>query len=165
MRFSNDGTTFSAWQPYAASAAWTLAGGKDGPRTVYAQFVDGAGNAQRRRLRHHHPRHHGPDGREDQAGQERHGRQPQGEGQGVASESLDPATVTKTTVTLKKSGKKIKATVSLTKGRTIVLRPKKPLADGTYKVTVTTKVTDLAGNAFDAKKKPGTQTLRWTFTV
>ena len=44
MRFSNDGTTFSAWQPYAASAAWTLAGGKDGARTVYAQFADGAGN-------------------------------------------------------------------------------------------------------------------------
>ena len=36
---------------------------------------------------------------------------------------------------------------------------------GTYKVTVSKKVTDLAGNAFDAKKKPGTQTLRWSFTV
>ena len=36
-----------------------------------------------------------------------------------------------------------------------MLKPKKPLADGTYKVTVTKQVTDLAGNAFDAKKKPG----------
>jgi PKD repeat protein len=43
MQFSNDGVTFSALQPFAASASWTLAAG-DGAKTVYARFVDAAGN-------------------------------------------------------------------------------------------------------------------------
>ena len=43
MRFSNDGSTFSTYQPYAASALWTLAA-RDGPRTVFAQFRDADGN-------------------------------------------------------------------------------------------------------------------------
>ena len=83
----------------------------------------------------------------------------------VASELLDTTSVTGKTVKLTKSGKKIKAVVSLTKGKTIVLTPKQALTRGTYKVTVTSRVTDLPGNAFDARSKPGTQTLRWSFTV
>jgi hypothetical protein len=43
MRFSNDGSTWSAWEPYAAGKRWTLTAG-DGEKTVYAQFADGAGN-------------------------------------------------------------------------------------------------------------------------
>ncbi|MCA9973523.1 MAG: hypothetical protein KC425_25065 [Anaerolineales bacterium] len=43
MRFSDDGSSWSAWQAYAASAGWTLPGG-DGGKTVYAQFRDGLGN-------------------------------------------------------------------------------------------------------------------------
>jgi hypothetical protein len=43
MRFSNNGTTWSAWEPYPAIKAWTLTSG-DGPKTVYAQFRDAAGN-------------------------------------------------------------------------------------------------------------------------
>ena len=43
MRFSNDGVTFSAYQPYAATAAWMLTAG-DGIKTVYAQFKDADGN-------------------------------------------------------------------------------------------------------------------------
>jgi Concanavalin A-like lectin/glucanases superfamily len=43
MRFSNDGVTFGAAIAFAASAPWTLSSG-DGPKTVYAQFQDGAGN-------------------------------------------------------------------------------------------------------------------------
>ena len=43
MRFSNDGRTWSAWQPYATTKSWTLLSGK-GTRTVYAGFRDGAGN-------------------------------------------------------------------------------------------------------------------------
>jgi hypothetical protein len=43
MRFSDNGSTWSAWQPYATSAAWTLSA-NDGPKTVYAQFRDAAGN-------------------------------------------------------------------------------------------------------------------------
>ncbi len=43
MRFSDDGSTWSAWAAYASSAAWTLPGA-DGAKTVYAQFRDAAGN-------------------------------------------------------------------------------------------------------------------------
>jgi hypothetical protein len=43
MRFSNDGTNWSSWEPYAATNAWTLTAG-DGTKTVRAQFRDNAGN-------------------------------------------------------------------------------------------------------------------------
>ncbi|MHB0980203.1 MAG: Ig-like domain-containing protein [Thermoleophilia bacterium] len=43
MRFSNDGATWSAWESYAATKAWTLTAG-DGTKTVYAEFSDVAGN-------------------------------------------------------------------------------------------------------------------------
>ena len=43
MRFSNDGTTYSAAEAYATSKSWTLSAG-DGTKTVYAQFQDAAGN-------------------------------------------------------------------------------------------------------------------------
>ena len=43
MQFSNDGVAWSAWQPYAPSAAWTLFTG-DGQKTVYARYEDRAGN-------------------------------------------------------------------------------------------------------------------------
>ncbi|HEY8745862.1 MAG TPA: hypothetical protein VIU62_22470, partial [Chloroflexota bacterium] len=42
MRFSNDGVTFGAWQPFSATAAYTLPSG-NGVKTVYAQFRNGAG--------------------------------------------------------------------------------------------------------------------------
>jgi hypothetical protein len=42
MRFSNDGTNYGAWQPYATSASYTLPSG-DGPKTVFVQFRNGAG--------------------------------------------------------------------------------------------------------------------------
>jgi hypothetical protein len=43
MRFSNNGSTWSAWEKPAAQKAWTLAPG-DGVKTVRAQFRDKAGN-------------------------------------------------------------------------------------------------------------------------
>jgi hypothetical protein len=43
MRFSNDGTTWSSWEPYAGSKAWTLLSG-EGLRTVYGEFDDGNGS-------------------------------------------------------------------------------------------------------------------------
>ena len=42
MRFSNDGSTFGAWVPFAASASYTLPAG-DGTKTVFAEFRNGAG--------------------------------------------------------------------------------------------------------------------------
>ena len=58
----------------------------------------------------------------------------------------------------------MKAEVTV-RGAKVILDPVKRLEPGAYRATVTSRVTDLAGNAFDARKKPGTQTLRWTFTV
>ena len=43
MRFSNDGSTWSAWETYATSRTWIVSSGT-GTRTVSAQFRDAAGN-------------------------------------------------------------------------------------------------------------------------
>ena len=43
MKFSNDGTTWSSPEPYAATRNWML-GSKNGTKTVYAMFQDAAGN-------------------------------------------------------------------------------------------------------------------------
>ncbi|MCX8173640.1 MAG: Ig-like domain-containing protein [Thermoplasmata archaeon] len=42
VRFSNDGTTWSGWQPVTQNMAWTLGGG-DGLKQVYAQVRDRSG--------------------------------------------------------------------------------------------------------------------------
>lgn len=48
MRFSNDGVTFSSWEPYATTKTWDLtslsASSSDGSKTIYARFRDPAGN-------------------------------------------------------------------------------------------------------------------------
>ena len=41
MRFSNNNSTWTAWAPYSTTASFTLTSG-DGPKTVYAQYADGA---------------------------------------------------------------------------------------------------------------------------
>ena len=41
MQFSNDGTNFTAEEPYATSKAWTVTSG-DGIKTVYVKFRDGS---------------------------------------------------------------------------------------------------------------------------
>jgi len=43
MRFSDDGATWTAWEPLAATRAYTLPGG-DGYKTVRVQFLDKANN-------------------------------------------------------------------------------------------------------------------------
>ena len=42
MSFSNDGTTWSDWQDYAAWTLWQLTG-DDGTKTVYGRFMNSAG--------------------------------------------------------------------------------------------------------------------------
>ncbi|MCK4900285.1 MAG: fibronectin type III domain-containing protein, partial [Anaerolineales bacterium] len=42
MRFLNEGSSWSGWEPYAASKSWTLLSG-DGTKTVYVQYRDHAG--------------------------------------------------------------------------------------------------------------------------
>ena len=43
MRFSNDGNTWSPWEPFATNKAWALTGG-NGDKRVYIQYKDTAGN-------------------------------------------------------------------------------------------------------------------------
>lgn len=43
MQFSDDGSSWSAWESYATSKAWTLTSG-DGRKTVYARYRDNAGS-------------------------------------------------------------------------------------------------------------------------
>jgi hypothetical protein len=43
MQFSNDGTTWSGWEPFGTSKTWTVASG-DGGKTIFVQFSDVAGN-------------------------------------------------------------------------------------------------------------------------
>jgi len=43
MSFSDDNATWSVWEPYATSKAWTLSAG-DGNKTIYVQYKDAAGN-------------------------------------------------------------------------------------------------------------------------
>lgn len=43
MRFSNDDSSWSAWETYATSKNWIVAAG-DGPKTVYVQYRDTTGN-------------------------------------------------------------------------------------------------------------------------
>jgi len=43
MRFSNDGATWSPWEPVAATKAWALAGATPGHYTVRVQYRDRAG--------------------------------------------------------------------------------------------------------------------------
>ncbi|RDV11942.1 gliding motility-associated C-terminal domain-containing protein [Pontibacter diazotrophicus] len=45
MRFSNDNSTWSAWETAGATKNWTLASG-DGSKTVYAELRDEAGNVR-----------------------------------------------------------------------------------------------------------------------
>lgn len=43
MQFSNDGTSFSALEPFSTSKSWALAPG-DGAKTVYVRYADALGN-------------------------------------------------------------------------------------------------------------------------
>ena len=42
MRFSNDNSSWSIWEPYASSKTWTLQSG-NGQKTVFVQFMNNAG--------------------------------------------------------------------------------------------------------------------------
>lgn len=43
MRFSNDGTSWSPWEPYGTSRTWEILPG-DGIKTIHVEISDGAGN-------------------------------------------------------------------------------------------------------------------------
>jgi hypothetical protein len=168
MRFSNDGTTFSAYQPFAATAAWTLAG-SDGTKTVFAQFKDGDGNesavvSDTITL--------------DVLGPHSTKTTPKNNAKNVkkttkikvkANEALAPGTVKKTAVVLKvKGGDEVKVKVSYNSAKKlIVITPKKDLKKNTtYKVKVKKSVKDLFGHGWDENgSASGTKALKFSFTT
>ena len=88
----------------------------------------------------------------------------------TTNEAVRAGTVTKSHAFLTVAGSTthLKAKVTYNAStRTIVINPKATLAAGTkYKVTITTKVLDLAGNPLDQNKtKSGLQKKTWKFTT
>jgi hypothetical protein len=83
------------------------------------------------------------------------------------SERLRRSSVHKRAVVLKKEGssEKVRATLTYLPGKQrIRLDPKRNLdRRSTYRVVLKSSIKDMAGNRFDAKPKPGMQSLRWTF--
>ena len=169
MRLSNDGVTYTAYRPYAATQAWSLSN-SDGIKTVYVQFRDGAGNEstvatdtidlEPIAVMGPHSVKKSP---KDGATEVRRDVKVKI----TASEALDRSTLSNKSVYLKKKGsaKKVAAKIrySSSKNR-IVLIPKAPLApQATYKVVVSTSVTDLAGASWDEKVKAGDQRLKFVF--
>jgi hypothetical protein len=168
MRFSNDGSTYSAYQPYAATAPWTLTSG-DGLKTVYAQFRDADGNESLVVSDTITMDTKGP-----KAKKLRPAKGADDVARSVtvkvkASEKLMAASVRAKTVFLKAAGSRVKLRAKVSyhaSSKTIVLNPKGNLRRGTkYTVTVT-RVKDVLGNRWDQKpKKSGAQALRFSFTT
>jgi uncharacterized protein YkwD len=42
MRFSNDGVSFSPWEPYSPNRTWTIPGASGSPATVFSQVTNGS---------------------------------------------------------------------------------------------------------------------------
>ncbi|MCF6379638.1 Ig-like domain-containing protein [Nocardioides KLBMP 9356] len=158
MRFSNDGTSWSAFQPYAATAAWTLGAG-DGTKTVWVQYADGIGNVSEPASDTIVLDTKAPTAKKLSPKKNATGVKTTAKVQFKASEALLKSTVTKKTVKLTAGGKTVKAKVTYKASkRKVVLTPKKDLARGTiYKVKISKKVTDLAGNSIATKG--------WKFTT
>ena len=176
MRFSNDGTTFSAYQPYAATAAWSLAPG-DGTRTVYAQFRDADGH-ESAVVSDSITVASTPMPPADTIGPRSLRTSPASHATGVktsalvkvtAAEALAQGSVTGKTVLLKAKGSSHRVQAKLVyrgSSHTIVLTPGSHLRHHTtYQVTVK-GVRDLAGNAWDQKPgRAGAQALTFSFTT
>jgi hypothetical protein len=169
MRFRNENTaTWSTWQPYAPSRAWSLSSG-DGTKTVFVEYKDNAGNVSQGVISDQivldttdftAPTVETwlPKGKKVK---------PTAKPTVTFSEKMDKTSVEAiasgkpTTFVLKKGSTVIPATVAYTESGTTfkaVLTPTKPLKRGAkYTATVTTAATDVVGNALVAKT--------WTFTV
>ena len=168
MRFSGDGATYRTWVSYTPTASWQLPAG-NGTRTVWAQFADALGNVS------------APvtdaitlDMKSPGVTKVRPAKGKTGVDRDVTikvhpSEVLRSTSVTRGSVVLKRQGssKKIRAKVAYRAAHNrILLNPKGDLDRGTtYTAHLSTAIRDLAGNALDAKHKPGAQRLTWRFTT
>ena len=170
MRFRNESTTtWSTWEPYSTSRAWSLSGG-DGTKTVLVEYRDNAGNVSQGTI-------------SDQImldttdftaptvkkwAPTNTGVSPAANVTATFSEAMNEASVEKSgTFTLKKKGstRSVGATVTYTETTTAtgrvykaILNPNRNLTSGaTYIATVNKAATDLVGNHLVAKT--------WQFTV
>ena len=173
MRLSNDGVTFSPYQPFAAAAAWTLPEG-NGDKRVYAQFKDGAGNKSAivsDTITLGTPS-------QDTTGPRAAKLTPRRNAAEVkttvkvkvkATEALGKGSVSKKTVFLKEQGAAGKVPAKVTyqaARRTLMITPRSPLDRHTTYVVTVRRVTDLAGNAWDQKPtRTGAQPLKYSFAT
>lgn len=189
MRFSNNAATWSAFEPYAPTKAWTLAGG-DGTKTVYAQFSDHAGNISGTASDTivldtggsgsgggSGPGSPGAGGSpadkvaptvtSTKPSHRATGVKPKANVSAVFSEAVQAASVNRVTVRLvAPNGRTVRARVTYDPSRrAVVVNPKANLARRTTYKVVITAVRDLAGNQLDQKPKAGIQPKRWKFTT
>jgi len=165
MRFSEDGTTWSAWEPFATSKEWVVSNG-DGEKSVYVQFKDAAGNES--------------DAAQDiivldKTPPKVSSTSPSNNATGVAATAtisaiflesgsgIAPGTLTTDTfkvVQVKASGDvPVSGTVSYSEStKTATFSPSSKLAKGAYQATIATGVKDQADNAL-------TNAYTWTFAT
>jgi subtilisin-like proprotein convertase family protein len=168
MRFSNDGTTWSAFEPFAAQTSWTLAPG-DGPKTVRVQVSDGAGNVSAPAADSILLDTTGPRVRSTRPGWRATGVRRGANIRAVLEEAVRPGTVSRSTVRLTEIGTRTAVRVRVryvAAKRKIVVDPRRRLAAGTtYQVRIRRGVKDLAGNRLDQRSRAGNQAKVWRFTT
>ena len=156
VRLTDAAGHWGPYQPFTPDLPLALSG-PDGLRTVQAQFKDAAGNESTvvsdtivldrvapsvLRVR------------------------PRSRIKIRFSERLDPATITRHTVYLRRGPVIVLARLHyLDAGHLVLLTPLRPLRPGDYALIVLPRVTDVAGNGYDALPAPGHQRLRYRFTV
>lgn len=168
MRFSTDGTTFSPFEPFAYTKRWRLPAG-DGMKTVHVQFADRAGNLSAVVSDSIILDTTAPRVVRTWPATSATVVDPAVVIRARASEPLRGDSVSRSTVTLVRAGgtAPVKVKVRYRPARQlIVLDPKQVLQAGTtYRVTIESQVTDLAGNRLDQKKRPNLQPMTWRFTT
>ena len=160
MRFSNDGVTWSDWEPYATARSWTLGSG-DGEKIVRVEYKDGAGNVGSAQ----------DSIKLDTIDPTITSTSPAAAASGVLpganvtatfSEAMKKTTITGTTFTLVRKGTttKVQATVGYSgTNRKATLDPSTNLVAGaSYTARITTGVKDLAANGL-------AKNYVWSFTV
>jgi hypothetical protein len=175
MRFSNNGSTWSAWEAYAITKGWTLSSA-NGTKTVYAQFRDVAGNVSAAAqdaivLDTVKPRVSAATPTLTEIGRSANVV-------ATFSEKMSPVSVTNSTFKLFKvtsSGTTQVTNVTVTRSSDGLKATLNPFGTSTtqqlaartkYKAVVTTGAKDLAGNALDQDPMTaGDQQKTWTFTT
>jgi hypothetical protein len=165
MRFSNDGVTFSAYQPYAATAAWRISGG-EGTKRVYAQFKDGAGN-ESEVVSDTIKLAIGPRAAFVSPPRGMTGISPLTNVTIKASERVKAATVNATTVWLVGNGTRIRSRITYNAGtRTITINPNRTLPAPLTFIVRVKGVKDLKGYRWDEDpRKAGAQSLKFFFAT